>query len=308
MSALRWESRPRLRQPVMLAAFEGWTDAGAAASGAATYLCERWQARPFADIDAEEFYDFTVRRPESRLRGEHSREVIWPANQFLAAPVGGPHDVVVLIGSEPHLRWRTFCDCVTTVATELGVVRVFTLGAVIAEVAHTRAFPVRGSSADPVLAARFALEPPRYQGPTGIIGVLQDAFAKVAVPVGSLMAQVPHYISPTPSPKATLALVERVCELLGTHVATSDLQAEVGAYERRITEAVAADDTTAAYVRELERRADRAATPRPRGDHPVGDRALGDLPLGDLPAGDLPSGDALAQQLEQFLREQDDSS
>jgi proteasome assembly chaperone (PAC2) family protein len=288
MSALGWESRPALHEPILIAAFEGWTDAGDAASGAASYLIDRWSAEPFAEIDAEEFYDFSALRPQVRLKGEFSREVVWPRNRFFAASIGGAHDVVILIGAEPHLKWRTFCDHVTTVAGEMQVQAAFTLGAMLAEVAHTRPAPVRGSSADPRLAERLGLDRPRYQGPTGIVGVLQDAFAKVGIPVGSLMAQVPHYISPAPSPKAVLALVERVCELLRTDLPTLDLQSEVQAYERRASGAVAADDATAAYVLDLERRADRAAGPNPLGD--------------------LPSREDLASQLEQFLRDQDDPS
>jgi predicted ATP-grasp superfamily ATP-dependent carboligase len=285
MSSLRWTTRPELRDPILIAAFEGWTDAGDAASSAAAYLAGRWSAKTFADIDAEDYYDFTALRPQVRLRGELTREIIWPVNRFLAASMGGAHDVIILSGIEPHLRWRTFCECVTTVATEMGVRAAFTLGAMLADVAHTRPTPVRGSSADARLVERFGLERPRYQGPTGIVGVLQDAFAKVSIPVGSLMAQVPHYVSPTPSPKATLAIVERVSRLVEAQIPTRDLQSEATTYERRVNEAVAADDAMAAYVRELERRSD-------------------DAPHDEF--ADLPSGDVLGAQFEQFLREQDD--
>lgn len=271
----------------MLAAFEGWTDAGSAASGAGSYLADQWGAREFADIDPEEFYDFTALRPQVRLREDRSREIEWPQNRFLAARTSDC-DVILMIGIEPHLRWRAFGQCVTTVATDLGVRVVFTLGAMLADVAHTRAAPVRGSTADPVLARRFGLSRPRYEGPTGIVGVLQDALAKVNIPVGSLMAQVPHYIASTPSPKATLAIVERVAELLSTHVSTSDLERATLAYERQVSEAVAADEDVVHYVRELERRADE-------GD------AEDQLP-------EIPSGEALAAELERFLRDQGDST
>lgn len=285
MEMLEWQSKPRLREPVMLAAFEGWTDAGSAASGAASYLAERWGARTFASIEAEEFYDFTGVRPQVRLRDDLSREIVWPHNRFLAASLPGPHDVVLLIGTEPHLRWRAFCRCVTDVATELGVRSVFTLGAMLADVAHTRAVPVRGSTADTRMADRLGLRRPQYQGPTGIVGVLQDAFAQVDIPAASLMAQVPHYIPSTPSPKATLAIVERVCDLLATRVATTDLEIASAAYVRQVSEVVAADDDIAGYVLQLEGRADES----------------------DLSEGldELPSGDALAAELERFLREQD---
>ena len=224
MNDLRWESRPKLRAPMMIAAFEGWTDAGGAASGAASYLSGRWKARKFADIDAEDFYDFTALRPQVRLRGDQSREIVWPVNRFLAASIPGPHDLIIMTGVEPHMRWRTFSECVTTVATELQVEAVFTLGAMLADVAHSRPVPVRTSTADARLAERMGLRRPQYQGPTGIVGVLQDAFAQVSIPVGSLMAQVPHYIPGMPSPKATLAVVRRVCDLLATQVPTSDLE------------------------------------------------------------------------------------
>jgi proteasome assembly chaperone (PAC2) family protein len=289
MTALRWRDRPQLHAPVLIAAFEGWTDAGGAATGAASYLATRWEGTCFADIDAEEFYDFTVRRPEIRLDANRSREIVWPINQFLATSNPESGDVIFLIGIEPHLRWRAFGECVTSVASELGVQSVFTLGAMLADVAHTRATPVRASTADPDLAERLGLRPPKYQGPTGIVGVLQDAFASIPIPVGSLMAQVPHYISSTPSPKATLAIVERVCKLLGTQTPTSDLRQAAAAYERQVNEVVAADDEIAQYVGELERQADEST---------------------DLPEylDELPSGDALAAQLEQFLREQGGSS
>jgi proteasome assembly chaperone (PAC2) family protein len=288
MNDLRWESRPKLRAPMMIAAFEGWTDAGGAASGAASYLSGRWQASKFADIDAEDFYDFTALRPQVRLRGDQSREIVWPVNRFLAASIPGPHDLIIMIGVEPHMRWRTFSECVTTVATELEVEAVFTLGAMLADVAHTRPVPVRTSTADPRLAERMGLRRPQYQGPTGIVGVLQDAFAQVSIPVGSLMAQVPHYIPGMPSPKATLAVVQRVCELLATQVPTSDLEKAAATYERQVDEVVAGEDEIAGYVRELERRTDQAQ----------------DVPQLD----DLPSGDTLAAQLEQFLRDQGNNS
>jgi proteasome assembly chaperone (PAC2) family protein len=273
---------------MMIAAFEGWTDAGGAASGAASYLSGRWRARKFADIDAEEFYDFTAQRPQVRLRGDRSREIVWPTNRFLAASVPGAHDVILLIGTEPHMRWRAFCECVTSVAAELDVEAVFTLGAMLADVAHTRPVPVRGSTADPALAERLGLRRPQYQGPTGIVGVLQDAFAQAAIPVGSLMAQVPHYIPGMPSPKATLAVVRRVCDLLGTEVPTADLEKASATYERQVDEVVAGEDEVAGYVHELERRGDEAAETDELGD--------------------LPSGDALAAQLEKFLRDQGNPS
>ena len=287
MDALQWQNQPSLNQPILVAAFQGWTDAGGAASSAANYLAEQWKARQFATVDAEEFYDFTSLRPQVRLTREGSREIVWPENRFLAASAPGSRDVVILIGIEPHLRWRAFCDCVTTVAKTVDARAVFTLGAMLTDVVHTKATPVRGSTADPRLTDRFGLRRPQYQGPTGIVGVLQDACAKADIPVGSLMAQVPHYVPSTPSPKATLALVERVCDLLETTVSTSSLRVASSEYEREVSEVVAADDEIARYVQQLEWQAER-----------------NDVAGFD----DLPSGDALAVELERFLREQGGST
>ncbi len=285
MDALQWRKRPTLKQPVMLVAFQGWTDAGGAASSAATYLAEAWNAWPFASIDAEEFYDFTSQRPHVRLDAEGGREIVWPENRFLAASAPG-QDLVLLVGAEPHLRWRAFCQCVIEVATSLEVQSVVTLGAMLTDVPHTRAVPVRGSTTDTRLAERFAMARPRYEGPTGIVGVLSSALARVGIPSASLMAQVPHYVPSTPSPKATLALVERVTGLLGTRVATRSLELASVAYEHEVSEVVAADDDIAGYVHQLEARTEH-------GDDVVD------------PLEEIPSGDALAEELERFLREQD---
>ena len=288
VETLQWDHHPSLKAPIMLCAFEGWTDAGGAASSAATYLADHWRAREFAAIDAEEFYDFTSLRPQVRLTSEGNRRILWPQNRFLAASGPSDHDVVFLIGIEPHLRWRAFTDCVTTVASSLGVQAVFTLGAMLTDVTHTRATPVRGSTADKRLAERFQMARPQYQGPTGIVGVLQDAFGSVDIPVGSLMAQVPHYVPRTPSPKATLALVDRVCELLTAHVSTSSLLLASAAYEREVSEFVASDDDIASYVRQLEDRSEDEGSVTPEAE--------------------IPSGDALAAELERFLREQGDAN
>jgi proteasome assembly chaperone (PAC2) family protein len=288
MEMVNWSNRPHLREPVLLAAFEGWTDAGAAASGAASFLAGTWAGEPFAEIEPDEFYDFTAARPQVRLRQDLTREIVWPQNRFLSATLPGGPDVIFLIGTEPHLRWPTFSRCVTSVAQEMGVSSVFTLGAMLADVAHTRSVPVRGSTADADMAYRFALARPRYEGPTGIVGVLQDAFAQLEVPVASLMAQVPHYVPNAPSPKATLAVVERVCDILAVAVPTTDLEIASAAYERQVSEVVAADDDIAAYVRQLESRSDETEL--------------------SAELDNLQSGDELAEELERFLREQGGSA
>ena len=283
MDHVQWDDRPRLRRPVIIAAFEGWNDAADAASEAARYLKGRWGARPFASIDPEEFFDFSSTRPQARLGDGLRREIVWPVTEFSAAALpDASHDVVVLVGTEPQLRWRTFCAQVVGVATELQAEMVITLGALLADVAHTRPVRVTGTAADADLVATLGLERSTYEGPTGILGVLQDAFRSSHVQSASLWAAVPHYVAATPSPKASLALVERAAGLLATQVVTSDLEQRAIDYERQVTEVVATDDDVSAYVRRLEEAADDT------GDEPM----------------QLQSGDVLAAELEKFLREQ----
>jgi proteasome assembly chaperone (PAC2) family protein len=281
MDHVHWDDRPRLRQPVLVAAFEGWNDAADAASTAARYLKERWGARPFANIDPEEFFDFSSTRPQVRLTSGLQREILWPRTELSAAALPDTaRDVVVLVGSEPQLRWRTFAAQVVGVANELGAELVVTLGALLADVAHTRPVRVTGTAADAELVARLGLERSTYEGPTGIVGVLHDAFRTAQLQSASLWAAVPHYVAATPSPKATLALVRRTASLLSTPVITDDLEQRALDYERQVSEVVATDDDVAAYVRRLEQSAD--------ADDPL----------------ELQSGDALAAELERFLREQ----
>jgi proteasome assembly chaperone (PAC2) family protein len=281
MDHVHWDDRPKLRRPVLVAAFEGWNDAADAASTAARYLKERWGARPFATIDPEEFFDFSSTRPQVRLTAGLQREIVWPLTELSAAALPDTgRDVVVLVGSEPQLRWRTFAAEVVSVAAELGAELVVTLGALLADVAHTRPVRVTGTAADPELVARLGLERSTYEGPTGIVGVLHDAFRSAHLQSASLWAAVPHYVAATPSPKATLALVRRTASLLSTPVTTADLEQRALDYERQVSEVVATDDDVAAYVRRLEQSAD--------ADDPL----------------ELQSGDALAAELERFLREQ----
>ena len=279
---------------MLIAAFEGWNDAGDGASAAAGYLARRWGARPFASIDPEEFYDFTTTRPEVRLEGGLTRSLEWPEVSFSCAPLGGTgRDVVLLRGAEPQLRWRTFAALTIEVATALGVELVLTLGALLAEVPHTRPVRVIGTAANAELISRFDLRPSRYEGPTGILGVLQDAFAKAGVPSASLWASVPAYVGQTPSPKATLALVTRLAELLDVDVPTVDLDIAAASYERQVDEVVAADEDASAYVRSLEEVADTEE--RFAADEIDDDD--------EIDPADLPGGDALAAEVERFLKD-----
>lgn len=297
MEILRWDHRPNLRRPVLIAAFEGWNDAGDGASAAASYLVRRWAAQPFASIDPEEFYDFTSTRPDVRLEGGLTRSIEWPENVFAAAPLGGTgRDVVILRGVEPQLRWRTFCGVINDVATALGVELVITLGALLAEVPHTRPVRVIGTAASEELITKFDLRPSRYEGPTGILGVLQDSFSRAGLPSASLWASVPAYVGQTPSPKAALALVTRLAEVLDVDVPTVDLDVAAAAYERQVDEVVAADEDASAYVRSLEEVSDT--------EERFADDRL-EIDDGDeIDPADLPGGDVLAAEVERFLRDQ----
>ena len=284
MDPVRWEERPQLRRPVLVAAFEGWNDAGDGASMAARYLASGWAARPFATIDPEEFYDFTVTRPQIRFAEGSVRELAWPDGELSAAsPVGSAHDVVFLHAAEPQLRWRTYAASIVGVARALHVELALTLGGLGAEVSHTRPVRVTGTAADPDLEHRLGLQRSRYQGPTGIVGVLQDAFRAADIPSASLWASVPHYVSSTPSPKAALALVERTAGLLGARIETLELEISASAYERQVSEVVAEDEDIAGYVARLEELAGDA-------------EEAGELPW--------PPPADLAGEVERFLRDQ----
>jgi proteasome assembly chaperone (PAC2) family protein len=273
--------RPTLERPVLVAAFRGWNDGAQGATLALGFLAQAWSAERFADIDPEEFFDFQVTRPHVALVDGVTRRVDWPETVFYHAPLpGAGRDVVLLLGIEPNMRWRTFTTAIVQTAQELGVELVVTLGALLADVPHTRPAPVTGSATDPSLVAELGLGASRYEGPTGIVGVLHDACRAESIPSASLWAAVPHYASLAASPKAALALCSRFASLVGADVELGELERASEAYEAQVSEAVNESEETAEYVRGLEDRRD----------------ALGD----EL---DLPSGDTLAAELTRFLRE-----
>ncbi|MBK9180325.1 MAG: PAC2 family protein [Acidimicrobiales bacterium] len=285
MDHVQWAGRPRLRRPVLIAAFEGWNDAGDAATTAARWLRDRWDARAFASLDPEEFFDFTSTRPHVRLVDGVTREIVWPAVEAFAGAIPGTdRDAIVLLGTEPQLRWRTFCRQLTALATTMGVELTLTLGALLAEVAHSRPVSVIGTAADPDVVASLGLAHSRYEGPTGIVGVLHDAFRAAGIPSASLWAAVPAYVPGATSPKAALALVERTCHLLDVHVPTTELEIASAAYVRQIDELVETDEDMAAYVHRIEARQDD------EDDEDDDD---------ELP------GDELVAEVERFLRGQD---
>ena len=280
MAHVRWTTQPTLQSPVVIAAFEGWNDAGDAASTAVRYLVERWDVEQVADVDPEEFYDFTSTRPDVRLDDEGLREIVWPATEIFAGTIaGGDQDVVVILGTEPQLRWRTYCGDLTQVAVDHGARLCLTLGALLAEVPHTRPTPVVGTAYEPEVVEGLDLQPSHYEGPTGIVGVLHDAWRRAGLRSASLWATVPAYVPGAPSPKAALALIERTSAMLQTWVPTTDLEIAAASYERQISELVDADEETATYVADLEVRHDEAP-------------------------GTVPSAETIAEEVERFLREQ----
>jgi proteasome assembly chaperone (PAC2) family protein len=283
MAELVVDGQPRLTRPVLVASFRGWNDGGQGASMASAYLSRVWHAERFASIDPEGFFDFQATRPHVTLVEGDVRKIDWPENAFHhARPAHSERDAVLLLGTEPSLRWRTFAGLVSGLATDLGVELVVTLGALLADVPHTRPAPVTASATDRSLVEELGVQASRYEGPTGIVGVLHDACRAAAIPSVSLWAAVPHYVSLTPSPRAAKALCERLGTLLDVPLDTSELDAASEAYMQQVSEAVAADEDTAAYVEELEGRVDEIAEET-----------------------ELPSGDSLAAELTRFLRERE---
>jgi proteasome assembly chaperone (PAC2) family protein len=279
---VRWSRRPQLFAPVMLVGFAGWSDAGDAASSTVEYFSEQWQARPFASIDPEIFYDFTSTRPLVQFDSRGEREIVWPEIEFASATIPGINlDVILLVAPEPQLRWQTFCDQVIGVARVFGTQRMITFGALLAEVPHTRPVSIFGVGHDDETASGLGLLPSRYEGPTGITGVLQTASREAGLPAASLWAAVPTYVPAAPSPKATLALVERAARLLQTPVELGELRQAARDYEIEVSALVDDDDETNDYVRQLEQRYD-AEEPALFNDGP-----------------------ALVEEVERFLRDQD---
>src|ERR671936_962631 len=255
---LRLHRRPELTQPVLIAAFRGWNDGAQAASLAAGYVAKTWGAEKFADVDPEGFFDFQATRPHVSLEEGLTRRIDWPETAvYHARPDGLDRDVVLMLGIEPNLRWRTFSELLIGLARELDVELMITLGALLADVPHTRPAPVTGSASDPDLVQRLGLSSSRYEGPTGIVGVLHDAFRQADIPSASLWAAVPHYVSLTPSPRAAEALCSRLGDLIGVQVEVAELEEAARSYEEQVSEAVASDEEPAAYVEDLEQRVDQ---------------------------------------------------
>ena len=270
---------PDLRNPVMIAAFEGWNDAGDAATAAVEQLGLTWDATPLTELDPEGYYDFQVSRPTVRLIDGVTRTIDWPTTRLSACRLeGSPSDVILVHGIEPNFRWRAFCDELLKIAVDHQVATVIGLGALLADVPHTRPIQVTGSAHDQETAARLGLARSRYEGPTGISGVFQDACVQAGIPSLSFWASVPHYVSQAPSPKATLALLHRVEEILDIEVPLGTLPNQAAEWETEVSQIASEDDEISEYIRALEEREEE------------------DEPL--QPA----SGESIAAEFERYLR------
>jgi proteasome assembly chaperone (PAC2) family protein len=285
MQPLQWERRPDgLRAPAIVCAFKGWNDAGDAASTAVQFVGTSLGATRFASIDPEEFYDFQSTRPQVRVDEQGVRDITWPVVEIYEARVPrAPRDLVLVVGHEPSMRWRTFSQLVIDLAEALGAQLLVSLGALLADVAHTRPIAVTGIASDRSLVDRLELPGSTYEGPTGIVGVLQSACGTAGLPAASLWAAVPHYIASAPNPKAALALVRKLEGLVGVTVDASELEQATIDYERQVNLAVQSDPDVQAFVERLERAADEE-------DDPLDPR-------------DLPSGDRIASEFQRFLKQ-----
>jgi predicted ATP-grasp superfamily ATP-dependent carboligase len=288
MQPLRWERRPDgLRAPALVCAFKGWNDAGESATSALTFLAGSLGAEPFAVIDPEDFVDFQSTRPMVRLVDGVSRKIEWPEFEIHAARVPrAPRDLVLLSGPEPAMRWRGFSTVVVELAEALGIQLVVLLGALLADVPHSRPVAVTAHASDPSLIQRLSLSAPTYEGPTGIVGVLHQACQDAGLPSASLWAAVPHYVAVAPNPKGALALLRRLESLVGVTVDALELEDAAADYERQVSRAVELDPDVQAFVERLERAADEES--------------------GRPDPGSLPSGDVLAREFQRFLRQRGD--
>jgi proteasome assembly chaperone (PAC2) family protein len=283
---LAWEGDPpQLRSPILVAAFAGWNDAAGAATAALEAVAMSVDAEPVAQIDPEEFFDFQVSRPTIRLTEGQTREIDWPQNALYAARVpAAERDLVLVSGIEPNLRWRGFAKTLLDAAERLEVELVVTLGALLADVPHTRPVPITGLASDPKLVDRLGLSRSNYEGPTGIVGVIHDACRRRGVTSASLWAAVPHYVAAVPNPKAALALLRRLEGFTGLEVDASELEDAIERYERQVNRAVSANPEIEELVQRLEEEQDTSP---------------------EL-IEDVPSGDAIARDFQRFLRQRSD--
>lgn len=289
MNHIDWRTTPELADAMLIIAFEGWNDAGDAASTALDYVARRFDAEIVATIDPEPFFDFGSTRPMIRLREGGNRSIEWPEVSFSLLETEG-RPLIVLSGPEPRLMWRTFCEQVVEVAQRLGVTTAVSLGALLAEVHHAQPVSVFGASSDAELTQRLGLRKSTYSGPTGIVGVLQDALQRAGVASMSLWASVPTYVPSSTSPKAALALVERLVEVIGIQLSAGDLQIAATRYERQVDDILDDDDELADYAQQI--------LLSSVDDEDEDEMAESSFDLEDV------DGDALIEDLENFLRDQ----
>jgi proteasome assembly chaperone (PAC2) family protein len=282
---LTWESEvPQLRSPVLVCSFRGWNDAAGSASRALATVAEGLDAELVAQVDPEEFFDFQATRPTITLTEGQIRNIEWPQNYIYAARVPtADRDLVLLDGTEPNLRWRTFSEAIATAADALGAEMVITMGALIAEVSHTLPVPITGLASSEDLVEELDLERSDYEGPTGVVGVVHDCCRRLGMSSASLWAAVPHYVAAVPNPKAALALLRRLEGMTGIAVEASELEEEAATYEEQIGRAVAANPEIKDLVERIE--AEQVEQ------------------LGDEGA-DLPTADTIARDFQHFLRQQ----
>ncbi len=278
---IEFDGVPAMHQPVLVAAFEGWNDAAEAATGVIDHLLERFPGQRFAEVDPEDYYDFQVNRPIISVGERGVREITWPSTSATATTIPDGPDLVVVRGIEPSMRWRSFISEIIGLAFELDVDRVVTIGSLLADTPHTRPVPVTSVASDPAIAERMGVELTRYEGPTGIVGALTEGFTRAGIETLSYWAAVPHYVSQSPCPKATLALLRALEDALDLTLPPGDLEEEALAWERGVNELAHDDDEVAEYVRSLEEARDTA----------------------DLPEA---SGDAIAREFERYLRRRSD--
>jgi proteasome assembly chaperone (PAC2) family protein len=298
------EEPGQLRRPVIILAFSGWNDAAESATTSARYLSQLWSSRPLASIDPEDFYHFGLSRPHVRFKAgsRTEREIVWPATEFsVAQPTEVDRDVVVGVAIEPHLKWRTYCSAILELAHRSRASLVLTLGALLAEVPHTRPVKLSGSSYDPEMSARLGLRPTRYEGPTGIVGVLNTLCREASVPTASLWANVPHYVSGIENPRAALAIVRRVLSLLNAEADLTDLREAAEQFDQNLNSIVAQNAKISEYVRKLERKSpDEENEPVAPAEEADGPEASDAGPAKD----ELPPSADLVAEIEQFLRQQ----
>lgn len=295
---VRWLAEPVLTRPVMIAAFTGWNDAGDAASGALRTMIESWGADVLAEIDPEVFTDFATTRPQVCLDDDRHRSIIWPTVGVWSASLPGT-DVILVLGPEPALRWRLFSEQLVGIAEAFDVSMALSLGALLADVPHSRPVPLIGTATDDTMIERFELQRSQYEGPTGIVGVLQEALRVRGLPTASLWAAVPGYASQVPSPKAAMALVERACSMIGTPAPLSRLASAAVEYDARVASLIGDDDDMVEYLHRLEQLADDGTA----ADFTDLDMTLDDDDLDDAESLDP---DALVEEVEQFLRDRTD--